>query len=376
MEAYSIMHKQAVILTDVDTSQMKSNTHTALHTLCGTTILQHIINQLKLSGVKDIYLTSKEGLDESFDSYKVLTETSQLEHLDTVFVDSRSPLIFDEMYKSLYEEDIDNIYVVDGQLLLVEKDKLTTLKLDTIENMAKAIGAVEADFGIFTVETRKELANARYLYQTVILDRLMDQGVTIINPENTYIDSTVEIGRDTVIYPGAVIEGETVIGENCVIRGDSEITNARIGNDVVIRHSVITDSEVGDGTSVGPFAQVRPGTKIGKSVKIGNFVETKKSFLDDGAKVSHLSYIGDAEVGKRTNIGCGTITVNYDGVNKHKTIIGDDAFVGCNSNMMAPITIGDRSVIAAGSTVVDDVPSDSLAIARERQTTKENYYKK
>ena len=204
----------------------------------------------------------------------------------------------------------------------------------------------------------------------------MDHGVTIINPENTYIDSTVEIGRDTVIYPGAVIEGETVIGENCVIRGDSEITNARIGNDVVIRHSVITDSEIGDGTSVGPFAQVRPGTKIGKSVKIGNFVETKKSFLDDGAKVSHLSYIGDAEVGKRTNIGCGTITVNYDGVNKHKTIIGDDAFVGCNSNMMAPIMIGDRSVIAAGSTVVDDVPSDSLAIARERQTTKENYYKK
>lgn len=369
------MQRQAVILTDVDTSLMKSNTHTMLHKLCGTTILQHIINQLKLSGVPDIYLTSKEKLDETFDSYPVLTDVTQLEKQDTVFVDSRSPLIFSEMYQSLYEEDTDNIYVVDGQVLIASHKEVSNLKLDTIGNMAKQIGAVEADFGVFTVETRKELANARYLYQTVILDKLMDNGVTIINPEQTYIDSTVEIGMDTVIYPGAVIEGETVIGENCEIRGDSELTNARVGNNVQIRHSVITDSEVGDGTSIGPFAQIRPGTKLGESVKIGNFVETKKSFVDDGAKVSHLSYIGDAEVGKRTNIGCGSITVNYDGVNKYKTIIKDDAFIGCNTNMMAPIEIGERSVIAAGSTVTDDVPSDSLAIARERQTTKENYYK-
>ena len=369
------MQRQAVILTDVDTSLMKSNTHTALHKLCGTTILQHIINQLKLSGIPDIYLTSKERLDETFESYPVLTDATQLEKQDTVFVDSRSPLIFSEMYQSLYEEDMDNIYVVDGQVLIVSHKEVSNLKIDTIDNMAKQIGAVEADFGVFTVETRKELANARYLYQTVILDKLMDNGVTIINPEQTYIDSTVEIGMDTVIYPGAVIEGETVIGENCEIRGDSELTNARVGNNVQIRHSVITDSEVGDGTSIGPFAQIRPGTKLGESVKIGNFVETKKSFVDDGAKVSHLSYIGDAEVGKRTNIGCGSITVNYDGVNKYKTIIKDDAFIGCNTNMMAPIEIGERSVIAAGSTVTDDVPSDSLAIARERQTTKENYYK-
>ena len=139
---------------------------------------------------------------------------------------------------------------------------------------------------------------------------------------------------------------------------------------------MINDSKVGAYTKVGPFAQLRPGSNLGKDVKVGNFVEVKKAELKDGAKVSHLSYIGDAEVGERTNIGCGSITVNYDGINKFRTVIGRDAFIGCNTNLIAPVTVGDGSLIAAGSTITDDIPNDSLALARARQITKEGYVKK
>jgi bifunctional UDP-N-acetylglucosamine pyrophosphorylase/glucosamine-1-phosphate N-acetyltransferase len=204
----------------------------------------------------------------------------------------------------------------------------------------------------------------------------MQNGVTLIHPEATYIDAEVEIGADTVIHPGAIIRGSTKIGKDAVISSGSEIKDSIIEDEVEIRQSVVTESRVGRGTKVGPFAQLRPQSELGEEVKIGNFVEVKKSQLDDGSKVSHLSYIGDATIGARANIGCGTITVNYDGKNKFRTEIGQDAFIGCNSNLVAPVSIGDRSFIAAGSTITDQVPEDSLAIARNRQTTKDGYYKK
>ncbi|CAD2071951.1 DapH/DapD/GlmU-related protein [Phocicoccus pinnipedialis] len=372
------MERQAIIVIDEDFLNMKSSTHPALHDLVGTPVIQHVINNLKNANVHDIFLSvdpaSSVHVKEAYVGLPVLTDHN-IEAVDTMVISAVSPLLNSEMIDSLFNEDEDNIYVVDADCLKVSKENTKHITHDTISNIARKVGAVEGDFSVFTIESRTDLANAAHILRGVINERLMENGVTLIDPFNTYIDSTVEIGMDSVIYPGTVITGETKIGERTIIRANCEITNAQIGNDVEIKQSVISDSEIGDGTSVGPFAQLRPGTVLGKKVKIGNFVETKKAMLHDEAKVSHLSYIGDAEVGERTNIGCGSITVNYDGINKFKTTIGSDAFIGCNSNMIAPITIGDRSVIAAGSTVTDDVPDDSLAIARERQTNKEDYYK-
>lgn len=226
------------------------------------------------------------------------------------------------------------------------------------------------------INDRVALANAEEVMRKRINTLHMQNGVTLIHPEMTYIDKEVEIGSDTVIYPGAIIRGKTEIGRSAMISSGSEIKDSIIGDGVEIRQSVVTSSKVGRGTKVGPFAQLRPESELGEEVKIGNFVEVKKSKLENEAKVSHLSYIGDASIGARSNIGCGTITVNYDGKNKFRTEIGQDAFIGCNSNLVAPVKIGARSFIAAGSTITDEVPDDSLAIARNRQTTKDGYYKK
>ncbi|WP_431028588.1 bifunctional UDP-N-acetylglucosamine diphosphorylase/glucosamine-1-phosphate N-acetyltransferase GlmU [Lysinibacillus sp. LZ02] len=223
------------------------------------------------------------------------------------------------------------------------------------------------------VNDRFALSQAEEIMRARINERHMRNGVTIINPSTTHISAEAIIGSDTIIQPGCVIEGNTVIGEDCVIGPNSHIVNSTVGNGTTIQNSVVLDSTVGHKTAVGPFAHLRPASALGDHVKIGNFVEVKKSTLGNNTKVSHLSYIGDAEVGDNCNIGCGSITVNYDGKNKFKTIIEDDVFVGCNSNLVAPVTLGQGSFIAAGSTVTQDVPADALAVARARQENKLNY---
>ena len=223
------------------------------------------------------------------------------------------------------------------------------------------------------VNDRFALSQAEEIMRARINERHMRNGVTIINPATTHISADAVIGSDTVIQPGCIIEGNTVIGEDCVIGPNSHIVNSTIGHATTIHSSVVLDSTVGNETAVGPFAHLRPASSLGDHVKVGNFVEVKKSKLGDNTKVSHLSYIGDAEVGDNCNIGCGTITVNYDGKNKFKTIIENDVFVGCNSNLVAPVTLGTGSFIAAGSTVTKDVPADALAVARARQENKLNY---
>ncbi|KGR87944.1 bifunctional UDP-N-acetylglucosamine diphosphorylase/glucosamine-1-phosphate N-acetyltransferase GlmU [Lysinibacillus odysseyi] len=223
------------------------------------------------------------------------------------------------------------------------------------------------------VNDRFALSQAEEIMRARINERHMRNGVTIINPSTTHISADAVIGSDTVIQPGCIIEGKSIIGEDCIIGPNSHIVDSEIGDSTTIHSSVVLQSKVGNETAVGPFAHLRPASSLGDHVKVGNFVEVKKSNLGDYTKVSHLSYIGDAEVGDNCNIGCGTITVNYDGKNKFKTIIEDDVFVGCNSNLVAPVTLGAGSFIAAGSTVTKDVPGDALAIARARQENKLNY---
>lgn len=249
--------------------------------------------------------------------------------------------------------------------------------IEILKNEGKKVLAYKTDFKEFmAVNSRDQLAQASSAMKERILSNLLSEGVTIIEPNSTYIESDVVIGRDTIVYPGAFIEGNTVIGEDCIIGHNTRLLNAKIGNNVEIQSSVIIDSEVGDSTSVGPFAYIRPGSVIGQEVKIGDFVEIKKSTIGNGTKISHLTYVGDSEVGEKCNFGCGTVTVNYDGNTKYKTIVKDNAFIGCNTNLVAPVTVGKCAYTAAGSTITKDVPDGALAIGRSKDVIKEGWVDK
>lgn len=204
--------------------------------------------------------------------------------------------------------------------------------------------------------------------------KLMAQGVTILRPETTVIDASVEIGADTVIEPFVQLLGATKIGEDCRIRSYSVIENATLANNVLVRQGcVIAEATIEAAALIGPFTHIRPGSEIGEGAHVGNFVETKKVKLGKGSKANHLTYLGDAEIGSGTNIGAGTITCNYDGVNKHRTLIGDGVFVGSDSTLVAPISVGNGAYIAAGSTITENVPESALALGRARQTTKDGW---
>ncbi|OUM95553.1 MAG: UDP-N-acetylglucosamine diphosphorylase/glucosamine-1-phosphate N-acetyltransferase [Thermobacillus sp. ZCTH02-B1] len=226
------------------------------------------------------------------------------------------------------------------------------------------------------VNDRIALAEAERLMRERINRRHMEAGVTIIDPQTTYIDAGVEIGADTVIWPGTILRGRTVIGEDCVVGPQADITDSVIGRGVTVRHSVLLEAEVGDGCTIGPYAHLRPGSKLAAGCRIGDFVELKNAKLGEGTKVPHLSYVGDAIVGRDVNFGCGAITVNYDGYNKSVTEIGDRAFIGSNVNLIAPVKIGEDAYVVAGSTITHDVKPNDMAIARERQINKEGYAEK
>ena len=212
------------------------------------------------------------------------------------------------------------------------------------------------------VNTRAELAEFENLVRRSAIRRLMiESGVTFIDPSHAYISAEAQIGRDTIIHPNVTIEGKTVIGEGCVIRAGARITNSRLGDNVTVKdHSVIVDSQVEANCSVGPFAHLRMNAWLEEKATVGNFVEVKKSRLKRGAKAMHLTYLGDATIGERTNIGAGTVTCNYDGVNKHETIIEDDVKIGSDTMLVAPVRVGARSKTGAGSVITRDVPPDSL----------------
>jgi bifunctional UDP-N-acetylglucosamine pyrophosphorylase / glucosamine-1-phosphate N-acetyltransferase len=204
--------------------------------------------------------------------------------------------------------------------------------------------------------------------------RLMAEGVTIFRPETTVIDAGVTVGPDTVIEPFVQLLGETKIGQDCHVRSYSVLEHATVGNQVIIRQGcVITQSQIEDGATLGPYAHLRPESIIGEGAHIGNFVETKKIRFGKGSKAGHLTYMGDAEIGEGVNVGAGVITCNYDGISKRKTVIGDQVFVGSDSTLVAPVSLGKGAYIAAGSCITEDVPEDALALGRSRQTIKEGW---
>ncbi len=249
---------------------------------------------------------------------------------------------------------------------------------DVIELLREGGGSVErfkvADFEeIMCVNNHADLARAEALLRRRINLRHMYQGVTMTDPERTYIDDAVTIGKDTVLLPGTILKGATVIGQGCTIGPETILTDCKIGDETSVMKTVGIKASVGENTQIGPFAYLRPDTYVGNACRIGDFVELKNSTIGNATKVSHLTYVGDSDVGERVNFGCGTVTVNYDGSKKYRTTIGNDVFVGCNSNLVAPVTLADGAYTAAGSTITDDVPERALAIARARQVLKERW---
>jgi bifunctional UDP-N-acetylglucosamine pyrophosphorylase/glucosamine-1-phosphate N-acetyltransferase len=224
------------------------------------------------------------------------------------------------------------------------------------------------------INSRSELAEAGGAMRQRKNEELMAAGVTIVDPANTYVDADVTVGSDTVLHPGVVLEGSTHIGQACEIQAYVRMRNVRVGDRVTVNNfCVLTDSAISDDATVGPFAHIRPGTSVGPRGKVGNFVELKKTTLGEGSKVNHLSYIGDAEVGAGVNVGAGTITCNYDGKDKHRTVIEDGAFIGSGTQLVAPVTIGAGAYVAAGSAITEDVPPAGLGVARERQRNIEGW---
>lgn len=253
-------------------------------------------------------------------------------------------------------------------------DTIEVIYTPDSETVGDCFGENHEDF--LGVNNRVQLAQATKTIQNRINHMHMLNGVTMLDPDTTYISMDVTIGPDTIIYPNTTLAGNTHIGEGCHIGPNSTLQDVSVGDYTTITTSTATQATIGNETSVGPYAYLRPGTKLGNHVKIGDFVEIKNATFGDGSKASHLSYIGDATIGSDVNLGCGIITVNYDGQHKHQTVVGDRAFVGCNSNLVAPVTVGQDAYVAAGTTVTKNVEQGALAIGRSRQEIKPNWASK
>ncbi len=448
------MYKCAIILAAGEGKRMKSNTPKVLHKVCGKEMINHVIDNIRKSGVEEVSVVIGKGADKvrkGTESRNIFYSVQE-EQLGTghavmcaeeflkgkkgsvaIFVGD-GPLITEETvtkltkyheeqkcsatvltsimsdplkygriirdsqgevekiveFKDCNEEEVkvneinSGMYCFDIDTLLSTLGKLNnnnnqgeyylTDVIEILKSESKKVGAISVDVEEITaVNSKVELSVANDIMRSRINRNHMDNGVIIMDPKSTYIECDVIIGQDTVVYPGNVIEGTTVVGENCVLYSNNRITNSIIGDDVTVENSVVLNSKIGNNTTVGPFAYIRPETTIGDNARIGDFVEIKKSSIGDGTKVSHLTYIGDAEVGEKCNFGCGTVVVNYDGKAKYKTTIGNNVFIGCNTNLVSPVEVEDNTYIAAGSTITEKIPEGSLAIARARQINKENW---
>lgn len=366
------MKKVGIILTDYSAEKMKTKQPAVMCSINFRPMLEYVVNAAAEICDKTALLCTAENeaaIKEYFgDRVSYARCSSELEDItsgaDTiVWLRGDIPCITASDIRALYSS------FTEGREQPLCGAFITAASYD----FKKACGVLDSAEN--TCDSRAQAAKADREIRLGINNYHMENGVTVINPEDTYIEAGVKIGADTVIYPGAIIKGDTELGEGCVIMGGCMIEDSRIGDNVSMKASTVLGSKIGSNTTVGPYAYVRPGSEIGNNVKIGDFVEVKKSVIGDGTKISHLTYVGDSKVGKNVNFGCGTVTVNYDGKNKFVTEIGDNAFIGCNTNLVSPVKVGDNAFIAAGSTITDEVPENGFAIARQRQTVKEGWVK-
>ena len=447
----SVTKLQGIILAAGEGKRMFSKNPKVLHNVCGISMVEHIINAAKSTGVDELIVVvgyKGDEVEKSLPGVKFAYQREQLgtghalmqafDYINdkTVFVlCGDTPLLKAETLKDMLEFHIKNgnhatvltaklenpfsygriirgkseqlaeiveerdadssqkeiteinsgIYLFEGSSL---KKYLNQLNNDNeqgeyyLTDVIKIYNSNDLKVGAFLIDdpdevmgvnNRLQLSLAESLMRKRINEKHMLNGVTIIDPMNTYIDLSVKIENDVTILPGCVITGNTIIEEDAIIGPDSQIADSRIGRSVKVKSSVVINSCVGDGTTIGPFSYLRPGNVIGKNVRIGDFVEMKNSNFGDNSKASHLSYIGDGDVGENVNIGCGVVFVNYDGKAKHRTVVEDYSFIGCNANLIAPVTVSKNAYIAAGTTVTKDVPEASLAVGRAKQENKEGW---
>ena len=409
-----------VILAAGKGTRMKSKLPKVLHKAGGKTMLQHVIDAAKAAGAKrNIVVTGFGGemVREAIgDQAEFVTQTEQLgtghavlqtkdllkDETGTVMVlCGDTPLLTGALLKKLYDELVaaeakerEVREVNSGIYCFAAKDLFEALShvtndnaqgeyylpdvLEILKKKGEKIWAVAADDYEDTlgINSRLQLAGAEKILRRRKNEELMSEGVTIMDPATTYIDDDVKVGRDTVIYPMTWLEHGTVIGEECEIGPNVRFQDVKCGNRVTGQFIYAHECQIDDDVKLGQFVHLRPNTHLFEGVKIDNFIEVKNSNIGKGSKLPHLSYIGDCDMGENVNMGCGTITVNYDGKAKHRTKIGNNAFVGCNSNLVAPVTIEDDAYIAAGSTITKTAPKGKLSIARARQTVIESWHDK
>ena len=350
--------------------------------LCGDTpllqgeLLAKLYNEHKQAGAKATVLTAKMP-DATGYGRIIRTANGAVRKIVEQKDASAEELLVDEVNSGIYCFECAALFESLAKLNCnnAQGEYYLTDVLEILGKENEKVWAVVADDYEQTlgINSRVQLAGAEHILRRRKTIELMDQGVTIMDPASTFVDMQVTVGKDTIIYPFTWLEGSTTIGESCEIGPNSRFMDTTIGNNVTAHFSYAHECVIADDVIMGPYVHLRPATKIAKGVKIGNFVEVKNSTVGEGSKLPHLSYIGDTDIGSGVNMGCGTITVNYDGKHKFRSTIEDDAFVGCNSNLVSPVTIGKGAYVGAGSTITKDVPPAALGIGRARQTNIEGW---
>lgn len=391
---------KAVIVIAGDETAMKSNLPRALHEVCGKPALMWTLE--RAAAVAQSVVIAAEDVSP-YREYLV-DRAEYMELSGEITADAREyvlllsgvmPLVSEQSMTELIEaakcavaaylvmDDGDggmtpyqDVCCVRGDMLTPGALKDVSAFIDTLKTRGERVLAsgVKRYEGTRIVD-RASLWEAEFMAQAYINARHMKNGVTMIDPHRTYIGADVTVGRDTILYPNTMLTGNTTVGEDCKIY-DSRLIDTVVGDGCELKNVVAERACVGNGVKIGPFVNLRPDTVIADGCKIGDFVEVKNSNIGSGTKLPHLSYIGDADVGERVNVGCGCVFVNYDGIDKHRTTVGSDVFLGCQTNLVAPVSVGDGAYTAAGSTITENVPDDALAIARARQENKPGWVKK
>ncbi len=344
-----------------------------LQTVWFCPVLTWMLEELKARGIERFFIVSDGKAQEAM-------QTAVLEDISVTWIDGANHgRLLGESLQGLDGE----IMILNGVVLPVgvfSGGAVYHASADACRKVLKDNGAfsvipekAEIMGGFLPVGDEEELRAAQAMCRQKILEKHYAAGVSVIDPNTTYIDPRVVIGKGTTLLPGTILRGNTVIGKNCTVGPNAMVSDCVIGNETTVNASQLNQSTVGDHTTVGPFAYVRPNCQIGDHARIGDFVELKNSVIGNGTKVSHLTYVGDSDVGERVNFGCGTVTTNYDGHKKYRCTIEDDSFIGCNTNLIAPVSVGKGSYIAAGSTITKPIPEDALAIARAEQKNKDGW---
>lgn len=392
------MNKGAIILASQNEKLINSDKPKVMCEILMQPILCRVISAVKTAGIEDICIVtdndtvrkiSDDGTVEFINSINYIGDFIN-SHRDSDILLINGSLPFADACTissamAFHKEKGNNVTAITVDGSIPEDRYALIFKADGFDGVFGYTGLSKTEKISFNTDnnrffmapdTYKQLNEINEALRIEMLEKLMDSGVDIPCKDGIIIGPGCKIGADTKILPNTIIHGNVTIGGNCVIGPNSYVYNAEIGNGVSFNNSQIKNAKIMNNADIGPFAHIRPDAVINDNVHLGNFTEVKNSVIDTGTKVSHLTYVGDSDVGKDVNFGCGVVTVNFTGKTKHRTVIKDNAFIGCNTNLVAPVTVGKNSYTAAGSTITEDVPDNTLALARERQINKEGWVKK